>query len=102
MLAGMIDRLAGSGIFAWAAVAATWGTAHSLARYAGRSILISPPGTAAAWIAPLPFVALRLSSALADNLRNLGSDRFGVLLARSDAQLVALQSLMRISQALSC
>src|SRR3546814_5336487 len=39
MLAGMIDRLAGSGIFAWAAVADTWGTAHALARYAGRSIL---------------------------------------------------------------
>src|SRR3546814_10425444 len=42
MLAGMIDRLAGSGIFAFAAVADTWGTAPALARYAGRSILISP------------------------------------------------------------
>src|SRR3546814_10096932 len=64
MLAGMIDRLAGSGIFAWAAVADTWGTAHALARYAGRSILISPPGTAEASIAPLPIAALRLPSAL--------------------------------------
>src|SRR3546814_11856972 len=81
MLAGMIDRLAGSGIFAWAAVADTWGTAHALARYAGRSILISPPGTAEASIAPLPTATLRLPSALVDNLRTPGFDRIGNLLA---------------------
>src|SRR3546814_16973764 len=87
MLAGMIDRLAGSGIFAWAAVADTWGTAHALARYAGRSILISPPGTAEASIAPLPIAALRMPSALVDNLRTLGFARLGDLLAQPRAPL---------------
>src|SRR3546814_15963359 len=57
MLAGKIDRPAGSGIFAWAAVADTWGTAHALARSAGRSNPISPPGTADAPTAPFPHAA---------------------------------------------
>src|SRR3546814_18490778 len=83
----MIDRLAGAGSFAWAAFADTWGTAHALARYAGRSILISPPGTAEASIAPLPIAALRLPSALVDNLRTLGFDRIGDLLAPPRAPL---------------
>src|SRR3546814_10489027 len=87
MLAGMIDRLAGSGIFAWAAVADTWGTAHALARYAGRSILLSPPGTAEASIEPLPIAALRLPSALVANLRTLGFDRIGDFLAQPRAPL---------------
>src|SRR3546814_16544599 len=77
----MIDRLAGAGSFAWAAFADTWGTSHARARYAGRSILISPPGTAEASIAPLPIAALRLPSALVDNLRTLGFDRIGDLLS---------------------
>jgi protein ImuB len=87
MLAGMIDRLAGSGIPARAAVADTWGTAHALARYAGRSILISLPGTAEAAVAPLPITALRLPLALVDNLRTLGFDRIGDLLAQPRAPL---------------
>src|SRR3546814_12499929 len=55
--------------------------------YAGRSILISPPGTAEASIAPLPIAALRLPSALVDNLRTLGFDRIGDLLAQPRAPL---------------
>lgn len=87
MLAGMIDRLAGSRITARAAVADTWGAAHALARYAGRPLFISPPGTAKAAIAPLPIAALRLQSSLVANLRTLGFDRIGDLLAQPRAPL---------------
>jgi len=87
MLAGMIDRLAGSGLTARAAGADTWGTAHALARHAGRSILISLPRTAAAAVAALPIAALRLPLALVDTLRTVGFDRIGDLLAQPRAPL---------------
>ncbi|WCM27341.1 DNA polymerase Y family protein [Sphingomonas sp. QA11] len=87
MLAGMIDRMAGSGIAARAAAADTLGAAHALARYAGRSIVISQPGAAEAAVVPLPIAALRLSPALIGNLRTLGFDRIGDLLAQPRAPL---------------
>jgi protein ImuB len=87
MLSGMVDRLAGSGIVARAAVADTWGAAHALARYAGRSPLISPPRAVEAAIAPLPIAALRLPPALVHNLRTLGFDRIGDLVAQPRAPL---------------
>lgn len=87
MLTGMIERLAGSGLTARGVVADTWGAAHALARYAGQSIMTSPPGTTEAALAPLPIAALRLPPALVGDLRALGFDRIGDLLTQPRAPL---------------
>ena len=55
MLSGLLERLAGSGIDARAAVADSWGAAHALARYATRPIFIAPPGMTEATIGNVAF-----------------------------------------------
>ena len=87
MLEAMIDRLAGSGITARAAIADTWGAAHALARYAAQPIFISPLGQSAQSIAALPLAALRIPADMATNLRLLGFERISDLLAQPRAPL---------------
>lgn len=87
MLDGLIGRLAMSGIEARAAIADTWGAAHALARFAARSTFIAPSGHDAAIVAPLPIEALRLPAALPRELRLLGFERIGDLLAQPRAPL---------------
>ena len=76
-----------SGIAARAAVADTWGAAHALARYRLARLTIAPPGHGAAAIASLPLAALRIAPAVAADLRVLGFERIGDLLAQPRAPL---------------
>ncbi len=87
MLAGIIERLAGSRIAARAAVADTWGAAHALARYAARPTYISPPGAGSADIASLSLGALRISAEMAASLHLLGFKRIADLLSQPRAPL---------------
>src|SRR4051794_7730309 len=48
MLATLVEKLAGVGLHARAAIADTWGAAHALARFSARPRYVSEPGNAAA------------------------------------------------------
>jgi protein ImuB len=87
MLATLVEKLAGAGLCARAAIADSWGAAHALARFAARPGYVSEPGRAASDVAPLPIAALRLAPELADGLRVLGFERVGDLLALPRAPL---------------
>ncbi len=87
MLAGLVERLAASGLVARIAIADTWGAAHALDRHAARSVLIAPPGSCAAAIAPLPLAALRLPVDMIAGLHVLGFERIADLLAQPRAPL---------------
>jgi protein ImuB len=87
MLAGLIDRLAASGVQARAAIADTWGAAHALARYAARPALVVPAGHGSAVLAGLPLAALRLPVDMIAALHVLGFERIGDLLAQPRAPL---------------
>lgn len=87
MLASMLDRLAGSGIFARAAIADTWGAAHALARNGELSVFISSPGAASHDIAGLPLAGLRIPTDMAKALRLLGFESIGDLLDQPRAPL---------------
>ena len=87
MLAGLINRLAASGVQARAAIADTWGAAHALARYAARPALVAPTGHGTAVLAGLPLAALRLPADMIGALHVLGFERIGDLLAQPRAPL---------------
>jgi protein ImuB len=87
MLTTLVEKLAGVGLRARAAIADTWGAAHALARFDGRPGYVSEPGNAAIDIGPLPIAALRLAPELVDSLHVLGFDRVGDLLAQPRAPL---------------
>lgn len=87
MLEAMIDRLAGSGIAARAAVADTWGAAHALARYGRQPTFISLSGNVSQDIAGLPLSALRIPTDMATSLRLLGFERISELLDQPRAPL---------------
>ena len=87
MLADMISRLQAVGIAARAAIADTRGAAHALARFAARPRLVVPEGESADRIGPLPIAALRLAPDMVDDLRKLGFERIGDLLATPRAPL---------------
>ncbi|MEO3434469.1 DNA polymerase Y family protein [Inquilinus sp. CAU 1745] len=87
MLAGLVDRLAASGVAARGAIAETWGAAHALARFAARTTLIIPPGSVSAAIAPLPLAALRLPPDVVAGLRVLGFETIADLLEQPRAPL---------------
>ncbi len=87
MLAGLIDRLAASGVQARAAIADTWGAAHALARYAAKPALVAPAGHGSAVLAGLPLAALRLPADMIAALHVLGFERIGDLLAQPRAPL---------------
>jgi protein ImuB len=86
-LAILVEKLAGVGLRARATIADTWGAAHALARFDRRPGFVSEPGNAARDIAPLPIAALRLASDMVRDLRVLGFDRVGDLLAQPRAPL---------------
>ncbi|AZO54409.1 DNA polymerase Y family protein [Mesorhizobium sp. M8A.F.Ca.ET.208.01.1.1] len=85
MLAGLIDRLAASGVRARAAIADTWGAAHALARFDARPVLVAPIGHGASVLAGLPLAALRLPTETVSGLQILGFERIGDLLAQPRA-----------------
>lgn len=87
----MLDALTGhlimSGVTARAAVADSWGAAHALARFAGAATCVAPPGHGASVLDPLPLEALRLPRAMSADLRVLGFEHIGDLLAQPRAPL---------------
>jgi protein ImuB len=87
MLAGMIDRFAGAGFLARAAIADSWGAAHALARFLRSPTIICPPGAHITEIAALPLTALRLDNAIVKSLRVLGFEHIGDLTAQPRAPL---------------
>src|SRR3984885_11936851 len=86
-LAILVEKLASVGLRARAAIADTWGAAHALARFDPRPSLVSEPGNAARDVAPLPLTALRLAPDTVRDLRVLGFDRVGDVLAQPRAPL---------------
>lgn len=87
MLASIVKRFADSGVEARAAVADSWGAAHAAARFIARPTVIIPVGGVEDMLRPLPIAALRLDADLVHNLRTLGFDRIGDLLAQPRAPL---------------
>lgn len=87
MLDALVGRLAMSGVTARAAVADTWGAAHALARFVANPVVIAPPDHGASVIDALPIEALRLPPSLPAELRVLGFERIGDLLAQPRAPL---------------
>ena len=87
MLSTLVEKLAGVGLRARAAIADTWGAAHALARFDARPVYVSEPGNATTDVGPLQIAALRLAPELVDSLRVLGFDRVGDLLAQPRAPL---------------
>ena len=87
MVAGMVERLAASGIAARAALADSWGGAHAIARYLARPSIVIAPGETATAILDLPIAALRLPGEMVESLRVLGFERIGELAAKPRAPL---------------
>ena len=86
-IAILVEKLAGVGLRARAAIADTWGAAHALARFDPRPGFVSEPGNAAHDIAPLSIAALRLAAAMVRDLHVLGFDSVGDVLAQPRAPL---------------
>ena len=103
MLDALVGRLTLSGVAARAAVADSRGAAHALARHAARPTFVAPPGHGASVLAPLPLEALRLPETMSSDLRVLGFERIGDLLAQPRAPLARRfgpELIRRIDQAL--
>ncbi len=103
LLADLAARLRAAGITVRAAVADTPGAAHALARHAAKPLTIAPPNGAAAALAPLPVVALRLDAETTDSLHRLGLSRIEQLTALPRAPLArrfGSPVLRRLDQAL--
>lgn len=82
MLEALVGRLAMFGIAARAAIADCLGAAHALARHAARPTWIAPPGHDASVLTALPLDALRLPAPMVADLRLLGFEQIGDLLAQ--------------------
>ncbi len=87
MLAGLVSRIAASGIDARAAVADTWGAAHACARFLAGPTFIARAGQAPAIVRDLPIGALRLRHDVVDGLHALGFERIGEVDAAPRASL---------------
>lgn len=87
MLGEMVQRLAAARITARAAVADSWGAAHALARFGGRTTIIVSSIETAQAILPLPIAALRLPAAMIDSLRRLGFETIADLAGTPRASL---------------
>lgn len=87
MLDALVGRLALSGVAARAAVADSQGAAHALARFVARPTMIAPAEHDASVLAALPLAALRLPGSTPADLRVLGFERIGDLLAQPRAPL---------------
>ena len=104
MLEALVGRLILSGVNARAAIADTWGAAHALARYAATPTLIAPPGHGATPLLPMPIEALRLARKTTQDLRVLGFETIGDLIAQPRGPLTLRfgpQLGRRIDQAVS-
>lgn len=88
MLADLVRRLTHVGINARAAMAATYGAAHALARYGARPVLVVGTDAMPRALVGLPIAALRLPADLVAALRRLGFDRIGELAAQPRAPLM--------------
>ncbi len=80
-------RLEDVGVHTFAALADTWGAAHGLARFGGKSVSIVPSGKTGEAIASLPVAALRLDNDLVQELMLLGIETVGELSAKPRAPL---------------
>ncbi len=87
MLANLVGRLSQAGIAARAALAATHGAAHALARYRARPTLVAGNDATVGSLADLPIAALRLPAELVVALRRLGFDCIGEVAAQPRAPL---------------
>lgn len=88
MLDVLMGRLAVSGVAVRAAVADSWGAAHAFARFVTSPTHVVPPGHGASALATLPLEALRLPQAMAADLRVVGFEHIGDLLAQPRAPLI--------------
>ena len=87
MLGDLVGRLARAGIDARAAMAATHGAAHALARHRARPTLVIDSDATPGALSALPIAALRLPAELVASLRRLGFERIGELAAQPRAPL---------------
>ena len=83
----LIGRLAERRITAFAALADTWGAAHAIARFGGKSKHIVAPGGVSDALLNLPVEALRLPPDILPDMRLLGLDTIGELAAKPRAPL---------------
>jgi len=88
MLDDVVERLAAVGVRARAAMAATYGAAHALARHRARPTLVVDNEASSHAIADLPIAALRLPSDLIGGLKRMGFDRVGEVEAQPRAPLM--------------
>jgi protein ImuB len=88
MLEAIVGRLALSGIEARAAIADTWSAAHALARFVSRPTVVVPRGHGVAPIASLPLECLRMPGQIAADLRVLGFETAGDLMAQPRSPLI--------------
>lgn len=104
LLADLLTHLEQTGVAARAALADTAAAAHAVARFAAAGpITVVPPGGSADALAPLPIAALRLPRAVCDELRRLGLERIGQLMAMPRAPLAhrfGAPVLLRLDEAL--
>jgi protein ImuB len=88
LLCDLLGRLKSAGFSARAAIADSWGAAHALARFRADPLVIAEPGVLREAVAPLPHGALRLSPDTVAELRTLGFETVGELLAQPRAPLI--------------
>ena len=87
LLTDLVGRLGRAGIDARAALAATYGAAHALARHRARPVLVVAEAATGDALADLPVAALRLPAELVAALGRLGLARIGELAALPRAPL---------------
>jgi protein ImuB len=88
LLCDLLGRLKSAGFSARAAIADSWGAAHALARFRADPLVIAEPGVLREAVAPLPHGALRLTPDTVAELRTLGFETVGELLAQPRAPLI--------------
>ncbi|MGY6246832.1 Y-family DNA polymerase [Bosea thiooxidans] len=87
MLDAIVGRLAMSGVEARAAIADSWGAAHALARYVSQSTVVATAGHQARPLIPLPLECLRLPAKISNDLRVLGFETAGDIIAQPRSPL---------------
>lgn len=87
MLDAIVGRLAMSGVEARAAIADSWGAAHALARYVSQSTVVATAGHQAQPLIQLPLECLRLPAKISNDLRVLGFETAGDIIAQPRSPL---------------
>ncbi len=87
MLEAIVGRLAMSGVEAKAAIADSWGAAHALARYVSKATVVAPLGHGRHPLMPLPLECLRLPPKISADLRVLGFETAGDVIAQPRSPL---------------